>query len=166
MRLTTYILIKIILLRKPILFCYLIIQSIIGYSQSYTGSIIRVIDGDTFVFQTEEGSLKVRMFGTDSPERDQPFSKESSDFLKQYLNKEATLKATGVDRYSRTLGVLYINGQDINLLSIKGGYAWHFKRYSSDIQYAQAEEYARKYKIGLWALPNPVPPWDWRKNIK
>jgi len=154
------------LLRKPILFCYLIIQSIIGYSQSYTGSIIRVIDGDTFVFQTEEGSLKVRMFGTDSPERDQPFSKESSDFLKQYLNKEATLKATGVDRYSRTLGVLYINGQDINLLSIKGGYAWHFKRYSSDIQYAQAEEYARKYKIGLWALPNPVPPWDWRKNIK
>lgn len=111
-----------------------------GFSQSYTGSIIRVIDGDTFVFQTEEGSLRVRMFGTDSPERDQPFAKESAEFMQQYLNQPATLKATGVDRYGRTLGVLYINGKDINLLSIRNGCAWHFKRYSSDHQYATAEE--------------------------
>lgn len=135
-----------------------------GYSQSYNGTIIRIIDGDTFVFQTEEGSLKVRMFGTDAPERDQPYSKESADFLKQYLNKDATLKTRGVDRYSRTLGVLYIDGQDINLLSIKKGISWHFKRYSSDIQYAQAEEYARNSKTGLWALQNPIPPWEWRQN--
>ena len=104
------------------------------------------------------------MYGTDAPERDQPYSKESSDFLKQYLYKDAILKANGVDRYSRTLGVLYINNEDINLLSIKNGCAWHFKRYSNDIQYSQAEEYAKKNKLGLWALPNPVPPWEWRKK--
>ena len=87
------------------------------------------------------------MFGTDAPERDQPYSKESADFLKQYLNKDATLKANGVDRYGRTLGVLYTDNQDINLLTIKNGCAWHFKRYSNDEQYAAAEEYARKKKI-------------------
>ena len=135
-----------------------------GYSQSYDGTIIRIIDGDTFVFQTEDGSLKVRMFGTDAPERDQPYSKESADFLKQYLNIEATLKANGVDRYGRTLAVLLIDGKDINLLSIRNGCAWHFKRYSDDDNYADAEEYARKTKTGLWSLPNPIPPWDWRKN--
>lgn len=104
------------------------------------------------------------MFGTDAPERDQPYTKESADFLKQYLNKEATIKANGVDRYGRTLAVLFIDGKDINLQTIKNGYAWHFKRYSSDQQYTAAEEHARKKKIGLWALPNPVPSWSWRKK--
>jgi endonuclease YncB( thermonuclease family) len=152
------------LMKKIVLILILLSQNILGYAQTYNGTIIRVIDGDTFVIQTEEGSLKVRMFGTDAPERDQPYSKESADFLKQYLNKDATLKASGVDRYSRTLGVLYIDGQDINLLSIKNGCSWHFKRYSSNQKYSTAEEYARRNKIGLWALPNPVPPWDWRKK--
>ncbi len=152
------------LMKKIVLILILLSQGTFGYAQTYNGSIIRVVDGDTYIFQTEEGSLTVRMYGTDAPERDQPYAKESANFLKQYLNKEATLKANGVDRYARTLGILYINNQDINLLSIKNGCAWHFKRYSSDVQYAQAEEYARKNKLGLWALPNAVPPWNWRKK--
>jgi endonuclease YncB( thermonuclease family) len=151
-------------LKRKYLFICLISINIFGYSQNYTGSIIRVIDGDTFVFQTAEGSFTVRMFGTDAPERDQPFSKESADFLKQYLNKDAVTKISGTDKYRRSLGTLYVDGQDINLLTIKNGCAWHFKRYSSDIQYAKAEDYARKNKIGLWKLDNPIPPWNWRKR--
>jgi endonuclease YncB( thermonuclease family) len=65
----------------------------LGYSQTCKGTIVRVIDGDTFVFQTTDGSFTIRMFGTDAPERDQPFSKESADFLKQHLNKEANFKS-------------------------------------------------------------------------
>jgi micrococcal nuclease len=136
---------------------------LLGFSQSFSGTIIRVIDGDTYTFQTEFGSFIVRMQGTDAPERDQPYSKESADFLKQYLNNDAITKVNGTDRYGRRLGTLFIKDEDINLLSIKGGYAWHFKRYSSDQEYASAELYARKYKLGLWNLPNPVPPWNWRK---
>jgi endonuclease YncB( thermonuclease family) len=151
-------------LKKYYLIICLLTIYISGYSQLYTGTIIRVIDGDTFAFQTAEGSLVIRMYGIDAPERDQTYSKESSDFLKQYLNKEAIIKASGVDRYGRTLGILYINNQDINLLLIKRGCAWHFKRYSSDQQYADAESYARKNKIGLWKVDNPIPPWEWRKK--
>jgi micrococcal nuclease len=103
-------------------FC-LIFLYVFGYSQSYNGTIIRVIDGDTLVFQTENGSFIVRMFGTDAPERDQPYSKESADFLKQYLNKDAVIKINGTDRYRRRLGTLFIDGQDINLLTIRNGCA-------------------------------------------
>jgi endonuclease YncB( thermonuclease family) len=136
----------------------------LGYSQTYNGTIIRVIDGESYVFQTQEGSFIVRMFGIDAPERDQPFAKESADFLKQYLNQDAILKVNGTYRYARRLGILFVEGQDINLLSIKGGYSWHFKRYSSDQDYASAEEYAKKNKLGLWKLDDPVPPWNWRKK--
>jgi micrococcal nuclease len=142
---------------------WLLIINVIGFSQSYNGSIVRVIDGDNFVFQTGEGLFTVRMQGTDAPENNQPYSKESADFLKQYLNKDAITKINGTDRYRRRLGTLDVDGQDINLLSIKNGCAWHFKRYSSDKQYASAEEHARKNKLGLWGLPNPIPPWNWRQ---
>ncbi len=144
-----------------VIVCLVLIVKL-GYTQSFNGTVIRVIDGDTFVFQTKNGSFTVRMFGTDAPERDQPFSKESVNFMKQYLNKDAITKVNGTDRYHRKVGTLFVEGQDINLLSIKSGYAWHFKRYSSDQQYAAAEEYARKNKLGLWQLNNPILPYNWR----
>jgi endonuclease YncB( thermonuclease family) len=28
---------------------------------------------------------------------------------------------------------------------------------------AEAEELARRAKRGLWSMPNPVPPWEYRK---
>ncbi|HOF19971.1 MAG TPA: thermonuclease family protein [Bacteroidales bacterium] len=135
-----------------------------GFSQEYKGSVIRVIDGDTFVFQTEEGSLIVRMHGIDAPERKQPFAAESADFLKQYLNREASVQISGTDRYGRSIGVLYVNKQDINLLSVRQGFAWQYKQYSSDKKYLVAEKLARKRKRGLWAVPDPLPPWEWRKK--
>jgi micrococcal nuclease len=78
--------------------------------------------------------------------------------------KDEVLIAHGHDRYKRTLGTLFVDGQYINLLSIKGVYAWHFKRYSSGQQYADAEVFARDNKLGLWKLDKPIPPWNCRKN--
>ena len=103
------------------------------------------------------------MQGIDAPEKDQPYSKESAGFLEKYLNMEAIVIKKGIDRYGRTLGTLIIDSMDINMLSIKNGCAWHFKKYSKDLEYAKAEEYARSNKLGLWRLDNTVAPWDWRK---
>jgi micrococcal nuclease len=132
------------------------------FAQKYEGTIIRIIDGDTFVLLTTTGSLVVRMLGIDAPERDQPFSREAALFLSKYLNKEAVAKINGTDKEDRYVGTLFVNGKDINLLSIREGFAWHYKRYSSDKNYAEAEEYAQKNKLNIWSFPNPVPPWTWR----
>ena len=144
----------------------LILLSGVGYSQSYKGKITKVVDGDTYFFQTTNETLKVRMFGIDAPEGNQPFGKESKEFMSKYIHKDATLVSHGHDQYKRILGTLFIDGQDINLLSVKGGYAWHYKRYLDDKQYADAQENAKKNKLGLWGLSNPIPPWNWRRNEK
>jgi len=68
-----------------------------GFSQTYHGTILRVIDGDTYVLQTNEGSLVIRLEGIDAPEKDQPYSKESAGFLENYLNRETTVIKTGID---------------------------------------------------------------------
>jgi endonuclease YncB( thermonuclease family) len=30
-------------------------------------------------------------------------------------------------------------------------------------EYQDAEDEAKNAERGLWAVPNPVPPWEWRK---
>ena len=149
-------------MRKVFTIFFLLNLCVFCYSQSYKGRITKVVDGDTFFFQTDNSTLKIRSFGIDAPEGNQPFGKESRDFMLKYLHKDAILVTHGHDRYKRTLGTLFVDGQDINLLSIKGGYAWHYKRYFDDKPYAVAQENAKKNKLGLWALPNPIPPWNWR----
>jgi len=151
-------------LKRIILILILIFIIVIGYPQSYNGIIIRVIDGDTYVFQTEEGSFIVRMYGIDAPERNQPFSVESTEFLSNYLHKDAITGVSSTDRYGRRIGILFIDGQDINMLSIKRGFSWHYKQYSKDKEYTKTEKYARRKKLGLWGLDKPVPPWEWRQN--
>jgi micrococcal nuclease len=151
-------------LKRIFILFILLAFNVMGYSQTYKGKITEVIDGDTYFFQTASEKLKVRMFGIDAPEGNQPFGKESKDFISKYMHKEATLVSHGHDEYKRTLGTLFIDGQDINLLSVKEGYAWLYKRYLHDNQYAAAQENARKNKLGLWALPNPIQPWTWRQD--
>jgi endonuclease YncB( thermonuclease family) len=58
----------------------------------------------------------------------------------------------------------FIGDQDINLLSIKGGFFWHYKQYSKDQEYANAEDYAKYNKPGLWKLADPLPLWSWRQK--
>jgi endonuclease YncB( thermonuclease family) len=130
----------------------------------YSGKILSVTDGDTFVMQLKEVNIRVRLEGIDAPEKKQLFSQESKAFLEKYLHEECRLQKTGIDRFGRTLGVLWVNGVNINLLMVKEGYAWHFKKYSKDKSLEEAEADARKSKKGLWKELAPIAPWDWRKK--
>jgi endonuclease YncB( thermonuclease family) len=70
------------------------------------------------------------MQGIDAPEKDQPYSKESAEFISQYLNKDAVTVAHSHDKYGRTLGTLFVDSQNVNKISIRGGFSWHYKKYS------------------------------------
>lgn len=91
------------------------------YTRPNEGKILRVIDGDTFVLQTEEGSMKIRMDGIDAPESDQEFGMEAKEFLNQFLYKNVRVFPIGVDKYGRTIGTLYVGTVNINLLELREG---------------------------------------------
>ena len=149
---------------KIISFLFFLLFSFPGFSQTYKGTILSVTDGDTYVFQTENGSLKIRSEGIDAPEMKQPFGDSAALFLKDYVNLNAIVIASGTDRYGRTIGTLYINGEDINKKLVLAGYAWFYKNYSKNQDYKNAEILARKKATGLWSQANPVAPWDWRNK--
>lgn len=131
---------------------------------SLDGTIIRVTDGDSFIFQTSSGTLRIRMHGIDAPEYDQDFGPEAKQFLIQYLHKKVKVFPTGVDKYGRTVGLLFVDSINVNLLEIREGLAWHYKKYSSNPAMALAEQLARQEKKGLWKNNSPLPPWEWRKQ--
>lgn len=55
-------------------------------------------------------------------------------------------------------------GQNVNAAMVREGLAWHYKKYSKDGELAELENEARDAKQGLWADPEPIAPWTWRKQ--
>lgn len=70
------------------------------------------------------------------------------------------------DKYKRIVGEVFVGDRRICLEMVAEGYAWHYTQYSKDQQLAKAETEARESKKGLWADPNPIAPWEYRKGRK
>jgi micrococcal nuclease len=138
------------------------------------GLVIAISDGDTITLLTEDKQqLKVRLAGIDTPEKKQAFGTKARDHLASRIFKQdVEVDLRKKDQYGRYLGVIYIGGVDMNQSMIQDGYAWFYKHYAKEqpkeeaLRYANAERDARLKKRGLWADPNPVPPWEFRKDAK
>jgi endonuclease YncB( thermonuclease family) len=91
----------------------------------------RVTDGDTITVTQNGFKTTIRLVGIDAPEKSrkkhepgQPFSQNSTKFLAgMILNKDVEVKNYGTDRYGRTLGVVYLDGKNVNLEMVKAGLA-------------------------------------------
>jgi endonuclease YncB( thermonuclease family) len=57
-----------------------------------------------------------------------------------------------------------VDGKDVSLKVIGAGMAWYHKESEKDKLLAKAHKRAKKEKKGLWAQPNPVAPWVYRKT--
>lgn len=156
-------------------FVTVMVVSIVAYCQAAdktpktqrieTGKVTSVTDGDTVRVLVGKEELRVRLEGIDAPESKQAFGTRAKQHLSELVfSKTVELHITGTDRYGRTLGKLFIGGEDINRQMLRDGFAWHFIRYNLESHYASAETAARSEKTGLWADPAPVPPWEFRKK--
>jgi len=80
------------------------------------------------------------------------------------LNVELKITRTGLDRFSRTIA--FVATPTIPCLSLelaRRGHAWFYTQFGQgQVAIEAAAKQARAARIGLWALPNPIPPWEWR----
>ena len=148
-------------------FIYLLLLSFnAAFLISYTPlENIRVVDGDTIRAEAKGREIKIRLVEIDAPEINQPFGAQSKNFLNRLLyEKEVTLIAQGEDRYGRTLGEIYANGESANALMIKSGFAWVYDRYVKDSSLYKYQDQAKAENLGLWQAKDPIAPWVWRKQ--
>ena len=132
----------------------------------FTGKVVGVTDGDTITVLAEGNKqYKVRLQHIDCPETRQPFATKAKQSLSsKVFGKEVTIKWDEMDRYKRILGEVYIGKRWINVELVSEGLAWHYKHYSKDKTMAAAEVKAKAAKLGIWSMPNPIAPWDFRRG--
>ncbi|HEY1006254.1 MAG TPA: thermonuclease family protein [Sphingobacteriaceae bacterium] len=149
-------------------FFLLLVTSLAAVGQSsITGRVIAIADGDTFTMLVAGNrQVKVRFHGIDCPEKKQDFGTRAREFTAGLVFGETvTVRVKDVDRYGRTVGlVILAGGKSLQEELLKNGLAWHYKKYDKTPRFAFLEAEARRRKAGLWSMPNPVAPWDFRKN--
>ncbi|WP_162054333.1 thermonuclease family protein [Pontibacter pamirensis] len=128
--------------------------------------VIGIKDGDTIELLRNGQSETVRLYGVDTPEKKQAYGERARQFTSDLaFGKTVRLIVHNKDRYGRTVGTIMLpDGRNLNEELVKSGYAWHYAAYSKDMNLANAEVDARRFKRGLWQDPNPVAPWDFRKE--
>lgn len=125
--------------------------------------VVGISDGDTLTCLQDRKQLKVRLQHIDAPELAQPFGNKAKQALANLVfKKQVMIKTREYDRYGRLLGVVYDNGQNINLALVQQGMAWAYRQ--TEPMYEQAQSQAKTARKGLWQDLNPVDPADWRKQ--
>jgi micrococcal nuclease len=137
--------------------------------------VIKVYDGNIIKAKGSDIEIKVRLAGIDTPETPrksrpgQPYGYEAKNQLARLiLDKEVEIKGYGLDRLNRILGVIYLEGKNINLEMVRAGLAEVYRggrpRGLDLDPYWLAEKEAREALRGVWSLGDEyISPKKWRK---
>jgi len=145
------------------------------------GTVRSVRDGTNLVVVTpEHGRQEFRLLGVELPEPPregrngtpaspgQPFGAEAAAYVRDLLvDKQVRLDVYGKDRSGRSLAVVWLGDIDVNLTLVKEGLAWVSPSLTVPKVRIGLEVAARQAQVGrygLWALPNPESPWQFRKR--
>jgi len=133
-------------------------------SDGLSGEVVKIADGDTFTLLTRsKEQVKVRLAEIDTPERGQPYYQKAKDALADKVFQQIVqIEVVDTDRYGRTIGKVYLNGTYVNARMVAEGHAWVYRDYSDDPKMLELESEAQQQSLGLWALPEQIPPWEWR----
>ena len=143
-----------------------------AFAEEFKARVIKVTDGDTLRIDIIGGkkNQRLRFQAIDAPEINQAYGKQSAKFLADLVkNKVVTIKVDPkrkYDHYDRMLGKVFVDNKDVELIMIAEGMAWHYKYHNKEKHYADAELAARAAKKGLWKDPNPIQPYEFRKQQK
>ncbi|CAG0971878.1 Thermonuclease [Geobacteraceae bacterium] len=142
------------------------------------GRVTRVWDGDTVVIAPpgRGKSYTCRLYGIDAPETPkkgvpgQPYCVASAaELRKLVLSRDVAVELTGEQSHGRQVGIILLNGVDLNREMVRRGYAWAYVRHlrrPHASAYLGAEQEARQARRGLWLDRNPMPPWEYRRKLR
>lgn len=122
----------------------------------------RVIDGDTLTIAGE----RIRLWGIDSPERDQvcvggsPGGRASTALTRAIDGATVSCRIRDHDDYGRAVAICEADGADLGAAQVASGWAWDYRRFSGG-RYRTQEADARDHNRGVWAL-ECAPAWEWR----
>ncbi len=140
----------------------------------FSADAFKVVDGDSIRIETGPGkTIDLRLASIDAPELRQSAGRMALQHLRSITaGKSATFYQTDTDRYQRAVVFMYVSVSNadgvserplqVNAQMVADGFAWHATQHSSDRRLDQLQQRAMQQRLGLWADPNPTPPWEHR----
>lgn len=137
---------------------------------TWLGVVVGVADGDTIAVLHENQKINIRLYGVDTPEKKQAFGNKAKGYTNAAVRKKSVkIVPVETDKYGRTVAMVFVDGQCLNEELVRDGFAWVYRKYCKDDfcrDWLALESSAREKGRGLWANPEPTPPWEWRKEAK
>ena len=147
----------------------------------YDVEVVSVTDGDDLVVQVNEPGWpeidgaywRVRVWGIDAPEWNQPYGREAKMYLERLCSSGFSLEVIERDVYNRYVGVLRLrsvsrvaSGRDtVNRRMVLSGLAYWYRHYAGEetIGLRAAEQEAKQAQRGVWSKPDGgTRPWELR----
>lgn len=132
----------------------------------FVARVLTVHEGDRMTIHHQGRKDMVHLRDVDCPELKQPYGKQAKHATAAYIgNREVVVRDLKQDRQGRmTADILLLDGRQIAHELVKEGLAWVQPGGSGNQTLRDLEELARAAGTGLWADPNPVPPWKWKST--
>jgi len=135
---------------------------------------IKISDGDTIRLNGE----KIRFSGIDAPEsnfmgKKQTCKLNDKDIFCGELAKKKLIEKIGKnkvncvlekdkDRYKRSIGECFVNGESLSVYMVRNGLAFDWPQYSKG-KFFKEQEFAKKNNLGIWSMKFEYP-WIWRSK--
>ena len=138
----------------------------------WVGTVVGIADGDTLTLLDGSKTLhRIRIDAIAAPERSRPYGQRARQSLADLAHgRGARAECAKTDRYRRAVCRVTVDGLDVGLEQVRRGLAWHYVKYAREqsvevrLDDARAEADARMARIGLWTAPQPIAPWDYRRE--
>jgi len=134
----------------------------------FAARVVTVHEGDRLTIYHNGRNEAIYLKDIDCPELKQPYGEQAKHVTAAFIgNREVVVRGLTRDKEGRVSAeVLLLDGRNVGHELLKEGLAWRRRSASSDASLEVVEELARASHKGLWADPNPVPPWRWKAAKK
>jgi len=142
--------------------------SLLAALPEFSAKVVGVSEGDALTVLNDNAIEIVNLYGIDAPENSQPFGAEAGKFLGGLASgKTVTIRPRGADGFGDTVAEVALpDGRLPCREVVKAGFAWWDQKAApedKELERLQAE--AKAARRGLWADPNPIPPWEWKNPV-
>ena len=134
----------------------------------FLARVVTVHEGDRLTIRHDGRNETIYLKDIECPKPKQAYGKQAKQAITAYVgSRDVVVRALKRGRNGLgTADIILQDGRNVGHELLKEGLAWSRPDNAKDETLGEMEQLARAERKGLWADPDPVPPWKWKPTSK